>query len=53
MTKRKLLKIERIKEAWNKYAASKIKLTIIKSENNLLKLKFIIHLINLIINLQR
>jgi hypothetical protein len=34
MIKRKLLEMERVKEVWNKYAANKIKLTIIKSENN-------------------
>ena len=42
-----MLKIDRVKEVWNKKATNKIKLTIIKSENNWLKLKFIIHLINL------
>ena len=42
-----MLEIDRVKEVWNKKAANKIKLTIIKSENNWLKLKFIIHLINL------
>ena len=34
MIKRKLLEIDRVNEVWNKYAANKIKLTIIKSENN-------------------
>ena len=52
MIKRKLLEIDRVNEVWNKYATNKIKLTIIKSENNCLKMKFIIHLINLM-NLQR
>ena len=47
MIKRKLLEIDRVKEVWNKQAANKIKLTIIKFENNLLKLKFIIYLVNL------
>ena len=34
MIKMKLLKIERVKDVWNKKAANKMKLTIIKSENN-------------------
>ena len=44
MIKRKLLEINRVNEVWNKYIANKIKLTIIKSENNWMKLKFIIQL---------
>ena len=47
MIKRKLLEINRVNEVWNKYIANKIKLTIIKSENNWMKLKFIIQLLNL------
>ncbi len=43
MIKMKLLEMKRVKEVWNEYAANKIKLTIMKSENNWLKLKFIIH----------
>ena len=43
----KLLEMDRVKAVWNEYAANKIIVTIIKSENNWLKLKFIIHLINL------
>ena len=34
MIKMKLFEMERVKEVWNEYAANKIKLTIIKSEDN-------------------
>jgi hypothetical protein len=34
MIKMKLLEMKRVKEVWNEYAANKIKLTIMKSENN-------------------
>ena len=34
MINRKLLEIDRVHEVWNKQAANKIKLTIVKSENN-------------------
>jgi hypothetical protein len=42
MIKMKLLEIERVKEVWNEYTTNKLKLTIMKSKNNLLKLKFLI-----------
>ena len=34
MIKMKLLEMKRVKEVWNEYTANKIKLTIIKSEDN-------------------
>ena len=34
MIKKKLLEIDRVNEVWNKQATNKIKLIIVKSENN-------------------
>ena len=52
MIKMKLLEMDRVKAVCNNYATNKIIVTIIKSENNWLKLNCIIHLMNFE-NLQR